>query len=490
MAIDFNQIPPDVLTPGCYVEFDNSMAVSGLTSQTNRIVLLAPILETGTAEANVPVLVTSSADVKSKAGIGSIAAAMADCIFSIASSVETWLLPVKDPSSGVQATASMTLSGTPTESGTLSIYVAGTLVQVGVAAGDGAEEIAKDIADAINGKDTLYVTAAVSGKIVTLTSRHKGTLGNELDLRLNFYASQKTPAGLAIEVVPFTGGSGSHDIEEAIAGLGVTQYLTMISAFADDVNLPIIEAELDKRWGPLYQNDSHCFIGIRGTVGEINSALNSRNSPHVTAITAEKGGEPQPIWEKAALVGAIAAYYLNIDPARPIKELPLTGRLPAPTSAQFTREERNMILSYGGATTYVDVGGNVVLERAVTTYTQTSSGINDPSYQQTEYMYTLSRLRYQLRARIIQRFPRCKLVGDETDVPAGSSMVNPKTIRAEVGALATQWVEAGLIEDRDQFMDDLIVERDTSDMSRVNIRIVPNLVNQLMVTAVKNQFKV
>lgn len=487
-VVDFNGIPSDILTPGVYVEFDNSLAVQGLTNQTNRIILLAPMLDTGTAEPNVPVQVTSAAEGKRLAGVGSIAASMLSAIFSVTGSVETWLLPIEDPDSGVAAKGTVTVTGSPTESGTLSIYVAGTLVQVGIGVGDTPAEVATAIAAAVNAEADLPCTAQASDKIVTLTCRHKGTIGNDIDLRLNFYASQKTPAGLALELASFADGTGSHDIEDAIAALGTTQYLTMISAFADDVSLPIIETELNKRWGPLFQNDSHCFIGIRGTVGTINSTLSTRSSPHVTAITCETGGEPQPVWEKAALVGAMAAYYLNIDPARPLKELTLPGRLPAAVSKRWTREERNLLLSYGGATTYVDEGGNVVLERCPTTYTQTSSGISDPSYQQTESMYILSRLRYQLRARLLQRFPRCSLVGDETEIPAGSSRVNPKTIRAEIGVLASEWVDAGLIEDRDQFMEDLIVVRDPSVVTRVNVRMSPNLVNQLFVIAVKNSF--
>ena len=487
-VVDFNGIPSDILTPGVYVEFDNSLAVQGLTNQTNRIILLAPMLDTGTAEPNVPVQVTSTAEAKRLAGVGSIAASMLACIFNVTGSVETWLLPVKDPEAGVAATGTVTVTGSPTESGTLSLYVAGTLVQVGIGIGDEPAEVAKAIAAAINADADLPCTAKETDKIVTLTARHKGTIGNDINLQLNYFRSQKTPAGLSIEIGAFENGSGSYEIEDAIAALGTTQYLTMISAFNDEVSLPVIEAELDKRWGPLFQNDSHCFIGIRGTVGSINSTLNSRNSPHVTAITCETDGEPQPVWEKAALVGAMAAYYLNIDPARPLKELTLPGRLPAPVSKRWTHEERNLILSYGGATTYVDEGGNVVLERCPTTYTQTSSGINDPSYQQTESMYILSRLRYQLRARIIQRFPRCSLVGDETDIPAGSSRVNPKTIRAEIGVLASEWVDAGLIDDKEQFMNDLIVVRDPNVVTRVNVRMSPNLVNQLFVVAVKNQF--
>lgn len=44
MSISFNQIPINLLTPGQYVEVDNSKAVGGLVNETARILLFAPKL--------------------------------------------------------------------------------------------------------------------------------------------------------------------------------------------------------------------------------------------------------------------------------------------------------------------------------------------------------------------------------------------------------------------------------------------------------------
>ena len=194
---------------------------------------------------------------------------------------------------------------------------------------------------------------------------------------------------------PLSGGADAPDIAEAISLLDEKQYNTMIAPWTDDPVLKSPETELDKRWGQLYQNDGHLHVSFRDTVGEINEKLAQSNNPHVTMWTAEKDGEQEPVYSKAALVGAVCAYNLDIDPKRPVQTLVLTGRLPAPVNKRFTREERNNILSYSGATTKVDVGGNVIIERAVTTYTKNpSTGITDPSYRDIETMATLSRLRY------------------------------------------------------------------------------------------------
>lgn len=489
-SISFNQIPVNLLTPGQYVEFDNSKAIGGLVNMPQRILLITAMLATGTAAANVPFQISSANAGISALGRGSIGAAMVARLFDVTDSIETWVLPVADNGAGVAATGSLTVTGTPTAAGTANLYVAGQRVQAAVALTDTPTTIATAIAAAINANPDLPVTAASAAGVVTVTSRHKGTLGNDIDLRLNYYPmSEATPTGIAIAITAMAGGTGDPSIATALSNIGATQYNTIIMAFNDATNLGLIETELNTRWGPLYQNDGHCHIGLRGTVGSLNTALSTRNNPHITTWTCETGGEPGPVWEKAALAGATAAYYLAIDPARPLQTLTLPGRLPATADKRFTRAERNNVLSYGGATTIVDAGGNVVIERAVTNYKTNASGLVDPSYRDIETMYTLSLMRYQVRARIAQKFPRYKLANDGTQFAPGQAVVTPKIVRAELIALALDWVDVGLMEDIDQFKADLVVARNGSDVNRVDVQLPPNLVNQFRVFAAQIQFR-
>ncbi len=72
--------------------------------------------------------------------------------------------------------------------------------------------------------------------------------------------------------------------------------------------------------------------------------------------------------------------------------------MPASQEKQFTRAERNNLISYFLATTIVVAGGNVIIERAATIYTMHPSQIVVRSYQDIETMNTLSYLRYAVRA--------------------------------------------------------------------------------------------
>lgn len=489
-AISFNQIPVNLLTPGQFVEFDNSRAIGGLVNMPQRIMLIAPMLPSGTGAANQPAQLSREGDGIALFGRGSIGAAMVSAIFKVTDTIETWAIPIEDHSAAAPATGSVTVIGSPEEAGTLALYIAGARLQIPVAIGTSAATLAGYIADAVEANPDLPVSAAATGATVTLTARNKGSLGNDIDVRLNYYRlADKTPRGIAVEITPFSGGAGDASIAAALANMGEGQYNTILCPFADPANVAILEGELDRRWGPLTQNDGHAHLGIRGTVGSINQFLASRNNPHLTFWSAEENGEPGAIWEKIALAGTTSAYYLSIDPARPLQTLPLPGRLPAPEEKRFTRAERNNLLSYGAATTIVDAGGNTLIERAVTSYTMNSGGLTDPSYRDIETMYTLSYLRYSVRARISQKFPRYKLANDGAQFAPGQAIVTPKIIRAELIALFRDWEEVGLVENMDQFKSDLLVSRNPTDVNRVDVLLPPDIVNQFRVFAAQIQFR-
>ncbi|MDR1368487.1 MAG: phage tail sheath subtilisin-like domain-containing protein [Candidatus Accumulibacter sp.] len=488
-AISFNQIPVNLLTPGQYVEFDNSRAISGLVNMPQRLMLIAPMLATGTATPDIPAQISREADGIKIFGRGSIGAAMVQAVFRATDTLETWVIPIADDTDSAAATFFLTFSGEAEEAGTLALYIAGERVTMGIGVFDTAESIAAALAGIINANADLPVTATAEEDAVTLTSRHKGTLAKGIDLRVNYYPlSEKLPRGIALTIASGSGGTGDASIATALSNLGQGQYNTILCAFSDPANLALLEAELDTRWGPLYQNDGHAHIGLSGSVGSINSFLSARNSPHITFWSQEAGGEPKPAWVKAATAGTVAAYYLAIDPARPLQTLALPGILPAPEEIRFTHAERNYLLSYGAATTIVDAGGNVVIERAVTSYTQNASGLVDPSYRDVETMYTLSYLRYSVRARISQKFPRFKLANDGTNYAPGQAIVTPKIIRAELIALFRDWEDVGLVEDVDQFKADLLVARNPTDVNRVDVLLPPNIVNQFRVFAAQIQF--
>jgi phage tail sheath gpL-like len=173
-------------------------------------------------------------------------------------------------------------------------------------------------------------------------------------------------------------------------------------------------------------------------------------------------------------------------------ELVQTLRLPtvmAPFPAfRFTFQERDLLLRDGISTFQVNDAGQVVVERAITTYQTSPSGAEDISYLDVETIKTLSYIRYDLRTMIALRFPRHKLANDDTAFARGQNVVTPGTLRAEIIARFKQWEAAGLVEGVDQFKQDIIVVRSESDPNRVDALLPPDLVNQFRVLAAQIEF--
>lgn len=107
-----------------------------------------------------------------------------------------------------------------------------------------------------------------------------------------------------------------------------------------------------------------------------------------------------------------AAASIDIDPARPLQTLHLTGVLAPAEKERFDKLERNLLLWDGISTFTVDQSGRCMIERAVTTY-QTNS-----------------------------------------------------CLKAENIALAREWEERGWVENVDAFKAALVVERNRDDQSR------------------------
>lgn len=490
-AISFNQIPVNMLTPGQYVEFDNSKANKGLVVMPNRILILGQKLAAGSAAALVPFMATRLSDAQAACGRGSHAALMFEAVQGVTDTVETWILPLSDNGAGAPAVGTLVIAGTATEVGVINAYIGGELVQASVSTLDTPTTLATALAAAINANADLPVTATSAVGTVTVTARNKGTLGNDIDLRLNYYPfSQRLPSGITVSITAMASGAADPAIAGAIAALGEVQYNTIITGLNDAASLALLETELESRWGPLKQIDGRLHTALRGSIGTLNTWGSSRNSPHVIAWTIEAGGSPSPSWKHAAVWGAICAFNLGgIDPARPVQTLVGPGLLPASAEKRFTRAERNNLLSYGLATYIADAGSNLMVERAVTTYTVNAGGFVDPSYRDAETMYTLSYLRYSVRARIAQKFPRYKLANDGTNFAPGQAIVTPRVIRGELIALFRDWEDVGLVESFDQFKEDLIVERSTADVSTVNVLLPPDLINQFRVFASKLEFR-
>lgn len=486
MTISFNAVPVNARTPATFIEFDASRA-GGEVAQENRILLVGQMLATGTAAAQTLRPIYGANDGAKLFGRGSMLDRMARVARGIDRTTTCHAIGLADLDAGTKATGTLTVTGPATAAGTIRLMIGGQRVPVVVASGTIATAIATNIAAAVNAAPDLPVTATVAAAVVTLTARHKGTAGNDINIRTNHELNEALPTGVGVAIAAMAGGAGDPAWDAIWNVIGDGYYRTIILGHVDAAALTAITPELLDRWGPVRMQDAFAYGAKSGSVGALTGLADGFNNQLVSVLDA--GGSPSLPCEIAAAYGVTAGYYSFIDPARPLHTLPLRGVVAPREGNERKLVEREQLLA-GGIATHVTVAGTVQIERAITMYQVNEADVEDEAYLDSETLHTLAYLRGSLRARFAAKYPRHKLANDDTRFGPGQAIVTPKIAKAEVLALAEEdWEPKGLVEDMAQFKADLIVERNADNPNRLDMLLPPNLVNQLRQVGVAVQFR-
>ena len=481
-----SNIPDSILVPGVFITVDNSLANTA-TGGAFKTVLFGQKTASGTATVETLKRVYSKAGAAELFGNGSMLDEMFDGWFKTNNISEVYAVALADVTAGTLGTQTLTVTATTALAGTLYLYVNGKLLRIGTTASQTDAQVATAIAAAITADVTLPITATANTAVVTCSAKNKGTLGNQIDIRFNKEADQSFPSGISIAVAAGVTGATDPDIADAIAALPDEVFKVIVNPYTDATNLGVLKTELDRRWGATVQLDGHALHGFGGTAATVASKGDALNSEHFTFIDSGKDTLQAPWYWAANLAGRVS-FSAAADPARPFRTLGLTGIIGDTASKRRTLSEKNSILTSGIGTHNVLNDGSVVIDRLVTTYKENGVGAADTSYQNTPTMFNLSYLRQAYITRMLSRFPRHKLADDGTVFGAGQPIATPATIKAEIIGLYEEFIRDGLCEDVEAFADTLIVERDLTNRSKVNVNMNPILVGQLYQFDINLQF--
>lgn len=496
--ITFNNIPDTIRTPGVFTEVDNSRALKGLFQNPHKALLIGQKTSSGTEPSEVLYQITSDGLADGFFGAGSQLAIMCNMFKLNNPNTELYAIALSDAAAAVKASGAIQFSialsatgGSLSGNGTYNMLIDGIKVPVVLTSGWSAADCNSAAVAAITEDDQLPVTGSTNAaSALCIIAKNAGSQGNFIDIRANYYTGQVDPGGFgdSATITAMAGGATDPDLDDVWSVVDGIQFQYVGQPYDGANNLTSLQNELDDRYGPLVDLQGHGFTGVRKSLADASTLGNSENSPH-TSIMAAYGSPSGPARWTAALT-AQAAFNLNQDPARPLHYLKLKGILPPIESARFTQAERNVLLYDGIATWVVDSGGNVVIERCITTYQTNAAGVPDPSYLDVQTLATIAEIRYQYKARMVNRFivPRFKLADDTFPVQPGTYVATPRTVKGEIIALFALLRDAGLIENLDEFKENLVVERDAADVNRVNVLLPPDLINQFRILGSKLQF--
>jgi phage tail sheath gpL-like len=502
MAIDTG-VPQNFKLPLFWATVDGSMA--GNLNENGIVLLIGQMFtaahgpsNAGTATPNVPVPVGSDALAANMFGAGSILEREVQAFLNNNTTNELWALPVPDPT-GTQATGAIDFSGTLTGSGVLSLYIAGQLVQVAVASTDTPDSVAANTVVAINAMAELPVMAALTasgGPNITLTSKHKGGICNDITLQLNYlgvYGGQATPVGLVVTMpTQLSGGTGEPIFTTAISAIQAQEFDYVAMPYTDTGSMDAWNTEYGfgatGRWNYTRQQYGFIVNFYRDDYADLLEWGLAQNAPVMSTMALEQQ-VPSPVWEASAAYCADAALGFSDDPARPLQTLALMGILPAPVQNRFTQDQRNALVNSGLATQYVQPGGVMAVEREQMQYQLNVYGQSDTAFALLTILSTLQALLQRMKSSITSKYPRVKLFPDGTALGPGQAAVTPTIIAGELVSEYAQAEYDGLVSNMAAFKAGLQVEINDQNPNRLDVLWDPTLAGQLRQFSVLAQFR-
>lgn len=461
--ISFEQIGASVRKPGKYAEFNTKLAVRTLPGNLQKTLIIGQRIAAGTVAANVVTDVFSDAEAATYFGAGSLAHRMVKAALEANRYLSLQVLPLDDAGAGVAATKTITIAGTATSSGVLTVAIGDDLVQIAVANADAAAAIAAALNTQVAAQPDLPFTAGVVGGVVTLTAKNKGTLANGI-----VCSATMTAAGVTAVVAAGTAGAVDPTLATALAIIFAAGHNVLISPYTDTTSLAALRDHLDNCGNGIEKRGAFATVGFTGTLSAATTAMIAANPKRITGALVPN--TTTPAYEVAAAYGAVAAF--EEDPAMPLNTLGLPGVSASPLASQLGRTEQENCLYNGVTPTEVGPGGVVQLVRAITGYIKDAQGIDDISLLELTTIRSLDYTRKAIVERESLRFPRAK-----------KSKRILVQLREEVLDVLYKLEELEIVENVAANEAGVLVEDDLQDPNRIDLRIPVDVVNGMHVIA-------
>lgn len=463
MSITFSSVSATAAASGVYVEQQNVKRGSGSAVIPRKILIPGQYNSGYSPSVNVPQQIISKSDGYERYGRGALLSILLDIVLDIAGGVDVYALPI---SGGTSAnTWTVTISGTATASGTISLYVEGEKVEIAVASGDKAADLAASLKAAFDAELNMPIRAGeVSEASFVLTCNFPGEIGKQVDISSNL-SGESTPAGLTVTISDNEDGAGDPDISEALEGASVKWFTDIVCPYTSSDNIAALEAHGQAMNAAAVMKQFAGFVGNTESITDYMSTLDSRNSQWTTFVPVP--GSVTSAFRLAAIAAAVYAASNAAEVGRPVKNLTLPGAI---AGNEDMSDYKDTIVQKGGSWTINNDDETVTIGDLCTTKT-TEDGVANDDWRFTDIIANIQFKIYALAVRFIQSpFDRGVVITDTTG--AGPSYaVRPKTVKNAAIGLVRDWEKRGLTADADTVIEGITSEIDSSNAGRINLLI-------------------
>ena len=368
--MNLNNNIPETKIPGSYVGYNYYAGPNGLPANIQKVLLIGDVstAKASTTPVNKPTEIGTETEAYDFAGAGSVLMQMYKAAKKAWKYAQITMLR-HAAVTGSAATWESTLTGTATATGLVSVVINGQNISVGVAKTDTAAAVATALAAAVNSTPDAPVTAAAASAKVTLTAKCNGVYISSATGGLDVSVESGT-AGITAGATSPTAGTGTVDLESALAAAFPERYHIIVSPVNDSTNLGKLKTHLEAAAGPLEQR------GQRVVCAEVSTTASAAVSDATTQnyerlhIASVKTKINATVWEIAAGLGAIFAS--NTKPNVPMNDVAIPGLATPALEDKWSGDEQEILLN-GGVIPLVEKDGQLCIARAVTTRT-TNSG--------------------------------------------------------------------------------------------------------------------
>ena len=290
-----------------------------------------------------------------------------------------------------------------------------------------------------------------------------------------------SPSGINADEAILSGGVGGfRALDSLVEGLGDIHFNSLIFYQYQRSTLFNAEDELELRFGKTIQKEMMVYVGRRGDFNALPSTLNSK---HVCILGYN--GSTTTAYKWAAAMAGSAIESLSQDPALPLKTKVVNGVNAPRALDRFNERNREFLLNNGVSTFKVDDSDRVRIERLVTSYTRNAAGRPDESYLDVTTYYLSGWLRIDYLNILAQKYARKKLGENGGDYAPESNVVTPSDVFDETVAVLSDWEELGFIEQKDEAIESMVVNKVGDDL---DVFFDLNYINKLLNMNIKVSF--
>lgn len=489
----FDEIPADFRVPGVYLEAKPNYSTVGVQPYPVKNLIIGGILDTGTLEEGQVMMITNADDAVPLFGAGSTGAEMVKAFRKANSTQPLYVMGIRDGAQAVAAAGGITFSGGVSASSVIRLKIAGRKIKIAVTSADTAKTVSRKLTDELAKIGDLPLTASISeAGGITLTAKHKGEVGNDIDLRVDT-GQGPLPAGFGIKIMPMTGGGGNPDINKALDAIRQSWFTAIAAPWSDRDNMAALALFLDDAYKALAKRDCKGYIAKRAGFSAAIADGDSVNCAFLAYLPVKNS--PTSSWVLAGSAMGIAEFNLANDPARQLRGLVIPG-VEAPDDAdRWSLTEQDLLLRHGCSTLESTATGAVVMGRIITTYKMTSLNTPSAAWLDITVPSTVSRIRYDWGAFLSLNYPRAKLANDNSsaafsvgDGGASGAVVTPGRIKASWAGRCALYADRAWIEDVDETIEKSEFQRSSDDKNRLNGRMVINIIGNAMIIAGSLEF--